>query len=102
MKLWLVALTVLAAVPKAFSQDSSALQAVAEMPACAVCIFLVIVSLRIVPSTNIRRIARVPRNIDCQVALRIDEPDLHMHKSDATTKYASVCLGKLYHQGRSM
>ncbi|RFU73936.1 pth11-typeg- -coupled receptor [Trichoderma arundinaceum] len=36
MKLWLLTLTVLAAVPKAFSQDAGgALQAVAEMPPCA-------------------------------------------------------------------
>lgn len=38
MKLWLLAVAVLAAVPKALGEDaSSALQAVAEMPKCAVC-----------------------------------------------------------------
>jgi hypothetical protein len=41
MNLWLLALTALAAVPKVLGQDtssasSSALQAVAELPACAV------------------------------------------------------------------
>jgi hypothetical protein len=101
MNLWLLAFAVLAAVPKAFSQDAgsaSALQAVAEMPPCAVCAFPRIHCSHADSATNFHVTARVSCDVDYQVTMSVDKYNLRMHKSDAATKYASVCFTKLHHQ----